>query len=662
MSDDEQTPRIKAFVGRSFAAEDESVWVEFRKILDALRPIGFVYEDAKQAQPRSVSEKVRHGIEESNLYVEILTRRFVIVPGTPPWKRSLFQRLFAAFRPLDPSPTWVTSEWIVQEAGYALGRGKGRVMLVEEGVNVPTSDLDSDREWIQFRRDSVPACAPSVVAIITNILADLLPVPVGPPPSTIDLPQPTQEEKPTAEAKPAPGFNEVIAALDKRDFSRARELFDAAFGKGQGIDPLTSWMGLYFLRLASVHGDTESLGTLSNIVTQEPDNVDARVELARYYQALDSHAHAVKVLLEGIAVVSARFRGRMIREAARAVGTQGDPNRAILMMRDSWPLLADPAEIKASLVSLADIAKTAVRQDVEASALECVLDIEPGDLWLRFRLAYLYSTLGNHRMAAYHYAVRLAQGQDSTARNNLGVALSGLEMPGRAIEMYDRAAVDSPIAKANLSDAYVNGGFLPRGKGLAGEVLAEKGTDQEHARARAVLGRIENQTRSESEKHEVVIGEARKEREFRARWAIALLTPGGAKATGVFETRYGMMTVLEEEGHLFGEAERVETLSPVSLLGPASWPVARKVTRTWKVSLEASVEGRAGKFKLKTSSEEGEHAPGARESTVEGLMIIGVGGEELELMVEDGQMITVSRAVRVGPLRALGAGGAEPGN
>ncbi len=67
--------RIGAFIGRSFQAEDEMVWQEVEKILTALEPLGFVFEDARKRQPRAVSEKVREGIEGNEIYLGILTRR-----------------------------------------------------------------------------------------------------------------------------------------------------------------------------------------------------------------------------------------------------------------------------------------------------------------------------------------------------------------------------------------------------------------------------------------------------------------------------------------------------------------------------------------------------------------------------------------------------------
>lgn len=69
--DGERHLRLRAFIGRSFLPSDERVWTEIREVLDALAPLGFVYEDAKEAQPKAVSEKVRGGIDRNDVYIAI---------------------------------------------------------------------------------------------------------------------------------------------------------------------------------------------------------------------------------------------------------------------------------------------------------------------------------------------------------------------------------------------------------------------------------------------------------------------------------------------------------------------------------------------------------------------------------------------------------------
>src|SRR5258706_10859869 len=70
--------RLKAFVGRSFADEDKSLWHQLRDLLDSYKRIGFVYEDAREFKVRPVSSKVRELIRDNEIYIGMLTRRELI--------------------------------------------------------------------------------------------------------------------------------------------------------------------------------------------------------------------------------------------------------------------------------------------------------------------------------------------------------------------------------------------------------------------------------------------------------------------------------------------------------------------------------------------------------------------------------------------------------
>ncbi len=170
--------RLKAFVGRSFLDQDDSVWREIRDILESLRPIGFQFEDAKESQPRAISAKVREAIDRNDMYIGILTRRAPIQSETP--VSPIYRRLLAAISARSIVAQWSPPSWVVQESGYALGKGKQVLLLIEDGVDFPSSNLDADREWISFKREAIPECAPRLVAIISNLIgAALPPVPAG---------------------------------------------------------------------------------------------------------------------------------------------------------------------------------------------------------------------------------------------------------------------------------------------------------------------------------------------------------------------------------------------------------------------------------------------------------------------------------------------------
>lgn len=98
---------LSAFVGRSFDPVDDAVWRDI--------------EDAKQAQLRPVSDKVQEGIGRNDIYVAILTRREGIAEA-PKGGDRLGAVLRCLAGKVPKSTRWNTSEWIVEEIGYATGR------------------------------------------------------------------------------------------------------------------------------------------------------------------------------------------------------------------------------------------------------------------------------------------------------------------------------------------------------------------------------------------------------------------------------------------------------------------------------------------------------------------------------------------------------------
>ncbi len=64
---------LKAFVAKSFASTDEQKTRKVERLLDGFRPLGLAWETAERAEIESVSQKVRHQIDECDVFVGIFT-------------------------------------------------------------------------------------------------------------------------------------------------------------------------------------------------------------------------------------------------------------------------------------------------------------------------------------------------------------------------------------------------------------------------------------------------------------------------------------------------------------------------------------------------------------------------------------------------------------
>lgn len=642
MNDEVSAVRIKAFVGRSFLDQDETLWYEIRKILESLRPIGFNFEDAKEAQLRPISEKVRQGIERNDFYIGILTRRLAIKEEA--FEPNLFWRVFATFPDPKTPSQWTTSNWVVQESGFALGKGKKVLLLIEQGVDFPSADLDADTEWVPFNRSAIPQCANRLVSIIGNLISEKLPaVPataqVSPPQETV----PSEEQHGTP---PAGGdFRRVVGLLDQGDFKQADEEFERFVGP-EGEETGDKWWRYFYLRLKAVRGHTASLDQLKNVVQTEPQNADAQIELAQYYSHFKNHNQAAQILTAGAKTVPDESKAEILRQAARELTKDKQQQKAIEIIRDLMSCLTDPTELRLTYFSLAEVAKSQADRELESAALERVLDLDPSNSDIRFRLAFLYGDMKKPGLSAYHYNLRLNQGRDATTLNNLGVAYRTLDLRGKEIEAFEKAGEDYWLAKANLSHAYVDRGFLAQAEKLASEVTKADCDEIDRNRAADAIRRISTTRSTEKETEEKILSEAKNERAFRSAYAEAFVASVGTPVNGVFETPHGNMSFKQEGNRLLGGGKFEEQVSAnlfASLTGGS--PTSVKV-RT--VKFQANIVGRSGRFKFETEeTEKGALLTFPKSTTVQGFLIIADDGQSFEVLEEHEKEVRIYKSRKV---------------
>lgn len=176
---------IKAFIGHSFAEEDEAVVRPFLEFCDSVKAlgIGFSWEHAKPAEPRELAEKVLRMIEDKNLFIAICTKKERVIAHNN-LKASWLRK--GVFNASDSDLGWKTSDWIIQEIGLCIGRGMDIILLIEKGLR-PPGGLQGNREYIEFERESPERSFKKVLEMIKAILpkiAEIETKPVeGQPPS-----------------------------------------------------------------------------------------------------------------------------------------------------------------------------------------------------------------------------------------------------------------------------------------------------------------------------------------------------------------------------------------------------------------------------------------------------------------------------------------------
>ena len=157
--------KIAAFVGHSFEESDEGLIRKFTDYFDSIAktPMNFTWEHAKDAKPRGVSEKVLERMAGKGLFIGICTaKERVISLNQAPVSNDDVVKI-----PLKDTEL-KTSDWILQEIGFAFGKEMRIIILLEEGVR-DVGNLLGDLEYIPFNRGDPEKSFRPLLDMITSM-------------------------------------------------------------------------------------------------------------------------------------------------------------------------------------------------------------------------------------------------------------------------------------------------------------------------------------------------------------------------------------------------------------------------------------------------------------------------------------------------------------
>src|ERR1035437_4030173 len=112
---------IEAFVGHSFNKEDKDLVNNFLEWFNHLTTIlSFRWEHAAEAKAKDVSDKVFGLMDGKNTFICICTKKEQILKNINYKKCFWFKNLI---NEKESEIIWKTSDWLIQEIGFAIGRG-----------------------------------------------------------------------------------------------------------------------------------------------------------------------------------------------------------------------------------------------------------------------------------------------------------------------------------------------------------------------------------------------------------------------------------------------------------------------------------------------------------------------------------------------------------
>jgi tetratricopeptide (TPR) repeat protein len=605
-----------AFVAKSFLPEDADVVAEIENLLKQFVQRGLRCIDASQGKEGSLSAKVAGRLNEAHAFIGILTRRHhVLQPkGAKRDSLSFMQRVTAPV-------AWSASAWTLQESGFAVARKFKLILIVEDGV-ADIGQLHGDPVIVRFSRSNVSACFAELTGQLMSLLVEPAVLEVSPsesdaaeePPSPPTTPQPRTGLAPMWDK-----FFELHKALLAKppEYAEAETAYRETMGLVENDDE-RDMVEMTYLELRLKAGHSTAFEAFRERVDNHP-TMRGLALLGRYMASTGEHQRALELFDRALGAPSLGFSRSVVltdrSPSLHALGKKSEARKALLDdLRSGTQNESDQARLA---VSLADLAKRDSAGEEEAAWLEHALSLRPDDHEVRFRLAYLYSALGNDRLALFHYQKLSVLNPNEATFNNLGVSRVSLNLPSLGVAAYKRASeLGNSLAMSNRASRLMEQGFLREAEAVLDE---SNGIKNPHENIASIRAQIVAKQRSEEEREQTILSEAESERQFQALFGRARLkVPDGAGLAGVWRTDWGGIPVTVTGNRITGRLENEGTARELQesfyqiVFNRVSTPDAR-MRRV--VTLDGIVEGSSGSGVLcKRLYREGNSDPAQEES------------------------------------------------
>lgn len=535
---------MKAFVGHSFEEKDKQL---VDKIIKFLESTGIKCQTGERAQNKSVAEKVKRMILEDEIFIGIFTRDKEIVS-----KKGKFKSLFPSN---SKEKFYTTSNWVIQESGYAIGKDRELIFLVESGI-YKFPELQGDLEILYFHRESLEETFLKLNEIVDFIKSKKI---KGIPSETREGVEDLEKQESEKQKEKVKGemkdkreetFDKLHNALFKEeDPSKAQEIYYKELRPSLQDNERPMWEAIV-LRISHNLGDAGAFDKLIKCTEENSNNADVIWQLAIRYRDMREYQKAKDTFLTAKALYDINKEEDKVnimgcyKQAGLCLAFDGKYDDAIQLLSEA---LYDDGLMKFKAKTLAGLAKIAkIKNDSESFFIygEGSLNIDPSNTELRFDLAYRYSQGDHNKLSLLHYKKLTDTKKSPSGLNNLGVQYTTLKLPAKSIDSYFKAAgYNETLSMANIAQGYLNEGFI---KDAEREIkraneLSKEGLDV-HGSVGNAKNRVEKILGEEDGREKEILIDAERERDFRARYSESFYCKRNIvkeKIEGIWETPWG---------------------------------------------------------------------------------------------------------------------------
>jgi len=532
---------IQAFVGHSFASDDDAVITAFLRYFDQIQKMNpaFSWVDAQVAEPTELARKVLGMVEGRNVFVGICTKKERVIQAQKLSRNIFFgDRLSAKANDIE----WKTSDWIIQEIGLAVGRGMSVILLLEEGCRKP-GGLQGDVEFIPFDRSNPERAFGRVLEMITALVPAFSPTETASPVENSTTADEEIVEEPSAVSDDLPDESwdyeqyetSFIWKLFSKDDDGASAIESAYVATVIADNPEkhAEWLTMAnkWRLLVGRGGDIEKV---KNIRGEYPHNAEVIKNLAQILETMGNHAQAALEYEEAAEKVADRLESERLRgRAAIEFAKDGNMRSAHLKLsRQRKRLSAHPDEELTFLNSMKQIAELEKDISLQLHTMERISEIDPENWDNRFQLAYLYSNNKYEDLSLHHYLKIPVRQRTAVAWNNLGVAFQHFSMPAKSVEAYRRSSSEGEtLAMSNLSYKLMEVGFVEEAKSELKKALSQ---ENYHRNVGQAMTNLQDIAEKEDKKLEATLSDLKPKVEFFKRVGLAVASADVALESGIW--------------------------------------------------------------------------------------------------------------------------------
>jgi len=547
---------MRAFVGHSFSEDDAALVATFLSYFDDISKmgIGFSWEHARAAQPTEISGKVMELLKGKDALIAICTKHErtiaqadleVLMTSKKKWTSK------------EPHFEWKASDWVIQEIGLAKGMGLKIMLLKESGIRSP-GGIQADLEYIEFDRDRPEKAFPRILQMLNSstqrsstggqVASEQTAESAV---ATLDQVQNDYQELVPSENWEQKDYDWAVVSAKLQSNSTAVEQISAAYKSSSMFDS-SSWDA--WLEFAEIFtGKGGSLPTLKMLAESEPHTARKFSILARCYAMDAMHIQSARTFERAIAIESDfdklnKLRSQAVRQYALA-GERIEAERLIDDLRESNS--QDNTIETVLLQTLLEFGEIMKENQIQTSAMERMLELDPHDEKTRFSLAFAYSESKRDDLAIFHYGMIREENRSSATWNNLGVSYNNFDMPVRAVSAYKQAVeLGDTLASSNLAIKYLNAGFVEEANSRIQRALQ---AEDSHKNVASTFARIKQVEDDEGDKENELKTKLTPELVFDRRLGRALTLTAPAELSGTWKGPDCELTISSSNGTVRAE-------------------------------------------------------------------------------------------------------------